>query len=863
MADHRTAPRPLISAQFAPKRIKRQKILSYTVLVAGAALTALLALANPVRIDAGTLALGLLLALGFLLAERLSIDFDVRQVTWNISFVEIPLVLGVVTLPFQVIITAAVAAAITIQVARHKLSRFSYNVGVVCLEVVISYSGFKFLSNQFGSEMPQWPAALLAVLGSALVSTILGLILLHILGVQSRLASGVLFSLRTLVVALLNTSAGLVAFELIKTVPWGWALALLIAAAMIALYRAYSGLLREQRDLETLSDISLTVARLGQGNVDLSTALTASGAKEDFVDWEVIAERIRDQLNAKRVVLHLRSDQADVQTLIAGQAQPENMAICGIAELRADPILQLAGSQVRYFSLSDAADDIQHALQRRGAYEVLVVPLRGANHLLGVIEVHDRVSRWRGFSRADLRLLRTMASHLATAMDNRGLLGKLRHDAYHDLLTGLLNRVGLREVAAAIALENQRFVALRIDLNVMSGVADALGYAWGDRLVIAAGKRLRARLGAEVPLARLEGGSFAALLTGAIVDRVQQFGEELRAELATPYPVEKLSIEAGAHVGYALSNGEEDMETMLQQADVAVRAAKTGSDPVRGYVSSMGQIFLRRFQLVSQFRQALETGQIQVHYQPKIALPCRELVGAEALVRWRHPEFGPLDPDEFVPAVEATGLVDVLTAFVLEQGLRRVRTWLDRGLQISTAVNLSMRNLVDTSFPDQVALALDRNRVQPQLLTLELTESSVMSDPERVLPVLRRLHTMGVVIAVDDFGTGYSSLAYLRQLPVDEVKIDKSFVLGMGTDLSDMAVVRSIIELGHSLGLKVVAEGVEDDAAREQLVEMGCDVAQGYLISRPLPEDRFDAWIQARTVRVTDARDNTVLTLVN
>jgi EAL domain-containing protein (putative c-di-GMP-specific phosphodiesterase class I) len=195
----------------------------------------------------------------------------------------------------------------------------------------------------------------------------------------------------------------------------------------------------------------------------------------------------------------------------------------------------------------------------------------------------------------------------------------------------------------------------------------------------------------------------------------------------------------------------------------------------------------------------------------------------------------------------------------MDKALERVRRWIDRGLRMSIAVNLSVRTLADEEFPDRVAAALARHDVPPELLTFELTESGVMADPERALPVLRRLSTMGVVLAVDDFGTGYSSLAYLRQLPVDEVKIDKSFVLGMGTDLGDMAVVRSIVELGHSLSLTVVAEGVEDDAARDQLVSMGCDVAQGYLISRPLSEDRFEAWLRARTVQANDGSHRLVV----
>jgi EAL domain-containing protein (putative c-di-GMP-specific phosphodiesterase class I) len=370
-------------------------------------------------------------------------------------------------------------------------------------------------------------------------------------------------------------------------------------------------------------------------------------------------------------------------------------------------------------------------------------------------------------------------------------------------------------------------------------------------MVIAAGRRLREALGPDVPLARLEGASFAALLVGCDTGHIHEAAERLRAQLSVPYPVDRLTVEANAMVGYATSGEEDggegtDVDSLLQRADVAVRATR-GGEEVRGYVPSMGQIFLRRFQMVTQFRQALEEGQISVHYQPKVSLPSKQVLGVEALVRWVHPEFGKLDPDEFVPAIEAAGLIGVLTSFVLEEALARVRKWLDEGLRISAAVNLSVRNLADEDFPAKVQRELERFGIPPELLTFELTESGVMSDPQKALPILRELHALGIVLAVDDFGTGYSSLAYLRQLPVDEVKIDKSFVLGMGTDLGDLAVV---------------AEGVEEDVARDQLEAMGCDVAQGYLISRPLAEDRLEAWLQARTARSAGRHTETVLTLL-
>jgi predicted signal transduction protein with EAL and GGDEF domain len=566
-------------------------------------------------------------------------------------------------------------------------------------------------------------------------------------------------------------------------------------------------------------------------------------------------------------------------TFVSGEPLPTEILNIEITGARADPLLRLPGSHVRHFRRSDAVPEIRQSLLRRDVEEALVVPLRSASHLLGIVEVHDKLSRWRGFGQADLRMIGTTASHLATAIDNRRLLATLRHDAYHDPLTGLLNRPGFRQAAGEQLRENPRSVVLRVDLEVLTTISDALGYAWSDRMVITAGRRLRDVLGAEVPLARLERGAFAALLVGVRPDEAHATAERLCVELSAPYPVDRLTVEAGSVVGYSspssIAGGHGateidanpsaalDVDTLLQRADVALRSARSNGERVRAYLPSMGQIFLRRFQLVSQFRQALETGQVKVHYQPKVALPSRQLLGVEALVRWRHPEYGPLDPDEFVPAVEAAGLVDALTDFVMDQALVRVRKWLDRGLRISAAVNISVRSLSDESFPDRVAARLERHRVPAELLTLELTESGVMADPQRALPVLRRLHALGVVLAVDDFGTGYSSLAYLRQLPVDEVKIDKSFVLGMGSDLGDLAVVRSIVELGHSLGLIVVAEGVEEDIARDQLAEMGCDVAQGYLISRPLSETRLEAWLQARTTQARGLRDETVLTLIS
>ncbi|TDD89652.1 EAL domain-containing protein [Saccharopolyspora karakumensis] len=858
--------RPPVRAEVDPVRRRMFATFSFVVLAAGVGVSLLTAGGLESRYTPELLFIGPLLAVGFLLAEQLTIDVDVKRVGWTISFTEIPLLLGLLTAPFEVVLAANLLAGLGAQVGRRAATHVVYNAGVLCLEIAVPFAVANLVNQALIGVAPDWFGPVVGTLTSPLISCGFALAALTVLGGAMKVAAGARLAGRTLAVGLLNTSVGLIGYEVAIGTPWGWLLVGLVAVAVIGLYRAYSDLLREQRDLEALSDVSLSVARSGQG---AQTSPDPVGEQAVPVgEWEPVAERIREQLNATRVVLRLRLDpRGEVTTLVAGEAMPDAAVQAAPDALRDDPLLQLPGSHVRSFRTLEAPEEVRRALRQRGAYEALVVPLRGASQLLGAVEVHDRVSRWRGFGRADVRLLHTLASHLATAMDNRRLLARLRHDAYHDPLTGLLNRTGFREISGDELRAGRAAVVLRVDLDLLTTVSEALGYTWGDRMVVAAGQRMREALG-DAPLARLEANSFAVLLLDHTEEQAHQVALRLCDVIAMSYPLDRIVVEAAGVAGYASSapadgEAETDVDTLLQHADVAVRAARNGEDGVRCYAPAMGQVFLRRFQLVTQFRQALDTGQVEVHYQPKVALPERQVVGAEALVRWSHPEYGRLDPDEFVPLVEATGLVDALTAFVLECALVKIRQWLDRGLRMSVAVNLSVRNLADETFPERVAEALERHDIPPELLTLELTESSVMADKERSLPVLRRLHAMGVVLAVDDFGTGYSSLAYLRQLPVDEVKIDKSFVLGMGTDLSDLAVVRTIVELGHSLDLAVVAEGVEDDAARDQLVGMGCDVAQGYLISRPLSEERFEAWLQARTKRDRGSREETVLTLLH
>ncbi|CAM2874305.1 bifunctional diguanylate cyclase/phosphodiesterase [Saccharomonospora xinjiangensis] len=846
---------------------RRFRLYTVAVLTLGVAAAAAVSAWLPFHGSVHLWWIGPLLALAFLGAEQLGVNVDVRSgISWTISFTEIPLVIGLLVAPFEVVLAAHVVAGVTTLLARRVTGRVLYNSGAFLIEVTSAFAVAGVVSQALGDPgAVPWLAALAGTLTAPLASTLLAMAAVRVLRRRMRVGTVIRLAGRILVVGFVNASVGLTGYLVISKTPEAWPIVLAVSLGLAALYWAYSDLLREQRDMEALTDVSLMVARSGQ-QVAARPAGKAGDidGDVDLDEWATIAERIRDQLAAARIVLRLRLEPDEpLRTVVVGDELPATAQ----GEVAADdPLSRLPGSHVRHLRITEAGSQIRTALLDRGASEALAVPLRSANQLLGIVEAHDRLSRWRGFGKYDVQLLGTMASHLATALDNRRLLATLRHDAYHDPLTGLLNRPGFRQVAAVPLRACANSVVLRVDLDVFSTVSDALGYTWADRMLMAAGRRMRDTLGPDVPLARVEGASFAVLLADCDAACAQRTAQKLRSELSAPYPVDRLMVEANAVVGYVTTTAEEnadraDVDSLLQRADMAVRATR-GGEEVKAYVPSMGQIFLRRFQMVTQFRQAIEEGQVTVHYQPKVALPGKQVLGVEALVRWQHPEFGRVNPDEFVPAVEAAGLVGVLTSFVLDTALDRVRRWLDEGLRISVAVNLSVRNLADAEFPARVADSLERFGVPGELLTLELTESDVMQDPERALPILRKLSELGIELAVDDFGTGYSSLAYLRQLPVDQVKIDKSFVFGMGTDLGDLAVVRSIVELGHSLGLTVVAEGVEEDLARDQLEAMGCDVAQGYLISRPLSEERLEAWLQARTVRSLDRASEAVLTLL-
>ncbi|MEA2400088.1 MAG: hypothetical protein QOK00_491 [Thermoleophilaceae bacterium] len=426
------------------------------------------------------------------------------------------------------------------------------------------------------------------------------------------------------------------------------------------------------------------------------------------------------------------------------------------------------------------------------------------------------------------------------------------HQALHDSLTGLPNRTlfGDRIDSALKAARRggPSLAVMVMDLDRFKEVNDSLGHHAGDALLQEVARRLSSVLRSSDSVARLGGDEFGILLPdasdpGSITAVVEKLGRTMQE----PITVQDLPLVVEASIGIAVFPDDGlDVDTLLRAADVAMYTAKEEKTGYGFFDGSTHQLDLARLTLVGELRRALEKGELVLYYQPQAALSDDEVRSVEALLRWNHPERGLIGPDEFIPLAQQTGLIRPLTLYVIGEALRQCRAWEREGLELAVAVNVSTRNLLDTEFPAQVKGLLDAWELDAARLELEITEDAVLTDPVRTKAILEEFAAMGVRLAIDDFGTGYSSLGYLKRLPINQIKIDRSFVMAMATNEDDATIVRSTIDLGRNLGLSVVAEGVETEPIWNSLRELGCTMAQGYFLSRPVPPADLASWLQER-----------------
>ncbi|TMF05874.1 MAG: EAL domain-containing protein [Chloroflexi bacterium] len=416
----------------------------------------------------------------------------------------------------------------------------------------------------------------------------------------------------------------------------------------------------------------------------------------------------------------------------------------------------------------------------------------------------------------------------------------LEHQALYDLLTDLPNRTMLHlrieEAITARRSEHTSVALLVIDLDRFKEVNDTFGHQYGDLLLQQIGPRFSDALEPGDTVARLGGDEFAVLLPAADAVRAEQVARKLLRTIDRSFSIADNWVDVGGSIGIALSPEHgADSDVLLRRADVAMYVAKQSGSGFAIYLPEQDQHSPDRLALIGELRRAIQNDELTLVYQPKVDLETRQCVGVEALVRWQHPQRGVIPPDRFIPLAEQTGLIKNVSRWVLNAALRQCREWRADGIEIPIAVNLSMRDLHDSDLPEIVVGLLKRWGVPPSQLMVEITENGLMADPARALHSIAALRLMGIRIAIDDFGTGYSSLAYLKRLPVDELKIDRSFVRELASDEHDLAIVRAAISLGHDLGLRIVAEGIEDAETWDRLRRLGCDVAQGYFIGRPMP----------------------------
>ena len=788
------------------------------------------------------------LTLGFVVAEIFVLNIQVRRESQALSFSEIPLVLGLFFAGPFAVVAGRILATSGVMLFHRKSPplKIAFNLALVTADTGLAIAVFRLISGGGHAAGPlTWLAAYCgAMAGDALDALAIALVMAVYEGAV-RMRS-VLRNVTNQAVPAMGVTIGLLAVLSLTASPASVWLLVAFGALLIVAFRTYAALAERHLSLERLYRFSQAVS---------------SAPEIDQVIGNLLTEA-RELLRSERAyALFVSTEDALVARIALGADGTLSRSETPLTEADrylVDNVIS-AGSHL-LMPRSTRDDAARGWLEAKGLQDAVVVPLGGGAGVVGILVVADRLGDNRTFDQDDVLMLETVANHASIALRNGELVGRMRHDALHDALTGLPNRTFLQR-AIGTALDDVEtgrspgVAVMLLDLDEFKAVNDTLGHEHGDQLLIEVGARLTAAVGKAGSVVRLGGDEFAVLIPATKDERrVLQIGRRMLRALEEPISLDGLEVEIGASVGIALAPMHAgDSAALLKRADLAMYDAKTSNSGVRMYESELDTSSPLRLTLVSELRTALQNGTIQVHVQPQAQLVSGEVVGVEALVRWEHPELGWISPDEFIPIAERSGLIGPLTSHVLDLSLAACARWRREGHELGIAVNLSARSLHDADLVAEVDRLLRRHGVPAKQLTLEVTEGSVMADPTRAVAVLHGLRELGVRLSVDDFGTGYSSLAYLQRLPVQEVKIDRSFVIGLGQARENTAIVRAIVDLGRALGLEVVAEGVEDADTWQMLAAMNCDLVQGWHLARPMPCDDLPAWLdaheQARTGR--------------
>jgi len=787
------------------------------------------------------------LGLLFLLAELFVVHLQFRREAQSFSLAEIPFVIGLhFVSPLTLVGAQLAGTAIALVVWRRQSPiKLAFNLGQTavgtCLALLV-FGSMDGASSPIGVAV--WSATLVAVLCASVFSNLMIFVAISLTdGKRPRLLTTILG--RSTFANLVNATIGLTAVALAWLyVPALWLVATLIGVLYISYVSAASAHQRHE-SLKSLYESSQTVQR--------------SDHMDSLV--QTLMRQAKEMMRAGLAELILFGDGNEPASRSVSPPIPtEEVVLQPIELLPTRGIWARVASEQRTLLLTrrETSTPLRDYLRDIGARDAIVAPLLDNGRAIGTLMVANRAGDVRGFTTADAELFETFTNQASVALRNGRLIMELtrhaatnEHLANHDSLTGLPNRV-LFNTELNRALEDasrgrHQLAVLLFDLDRFKEINDTLGHHNGDSLLCSLSQRLRDAIDPDALLARLGGDEFAVLLprvSSPVEARTR--GEAILTALVQPFAINDLSLDVRGSLGIALYPRDgESSDRLLQRADVAMYWAKEGNLGLAEYRSEYDHYSAEQLALAGELRRAIQSKELTLHYQPKVDFT-GAVVGVEALVRWEHLRRGIVSAGEFVPLAERTGLGRALSSFVLDHAINQLRRWQDAGEELPIAVNLSPKDLRDETIVHEIEALLHRLDVDPAFLELEVTEESMLRDPEHTISVLNSLSALGLRITVDDFGTGYSSLAYLARLPVTSIKIDRSFVQGMIANSQDDVIVRSTIELARNLGLLVVAEGIESPETWQRLTEFGCDIGQGFYVSKALSASDLRHWLRGR-----------------
>ncbi len=771
------------------------------------------------------------LAVAFMLSERLIFHIEARQEANSYTPTEIALAIGVVfVFPLELVIARLIGAFVGMIIWRRlPAMKLLFNLAHFALETLVAVAVFVAISSFHGGVAMTWVALLIGinialVTGGMLVATAIsqfegGLYRL----IRNEVVSAPVFHLPPAVLATLIAVCATVD-------PWLGLFAFTPAPLVWFMIRSHAALMHRHRDLMSVHDFS----RIVGDATDLREVATAA------------AERLATTSRAERVTLRLwTNDGTPIDAVIGRPIDRRHLP-----DTPTDPgwMPLLESRHAWCLNAGDPTSPAGITLGEAGIDHCLIGAVTDEHGPVGVVILSDRQGASRTFDEDDRARLTSMVQQLAIVVRKAQFHSQIQHEAAHDRLTGLPNR-GYFEawVDAGVDTAEEPRAVLLIDLDRFKEINDAFGHHAGDTVLIEAAHRIRSTCGPLDLPSRFGGDEFAVLAAASDVEEAKRLAEKISVALEKPFELGVATVAIGASVGIAIAplHGR-NAAGLLHRADIAMYDAKTRCIRSSVYCDDLEETDSTRLTMLADLRTALKDKALTVEYQPQIDVATGRVIGAEALARWNHPEHGQVDPMVFVGLAEQAGLIEGLTQQVLSLATASAVEWQRRGWDLAVSVNISAQSLLDEGLGSLVATALSESGLAPDRLTLEITETTMMGEATRTHRILQGLADLGIRLSVDDFGTGYSSLVNLRHFPISELKIDRRFVFGLMKDQNDDIIVRSTIDLGQNLGLTVVAEGVENADVHARLMELGCDRAQGYGISRPLSSQAFLFWISDR-----------------